>query len=93
MFRGSLWARYIVDGAYRSLDWALGLLIFFCLFLLSFIQVVDWAQGMLLYNMRFAKELARGRLLEANYLNSYMDRAQERITKQLKEDIAREKGA
>lgn len=29
------------------------------------LQVVDWAQGVLLYNMRFAKEMARGRLLEA----------------------------
>lgn len=28
-----------------------------------------------------------------SYLNSYMDRAQERITKQLKEEMAREKGA
>ncbi|KDD75094.1 1,3-beta-glucan synthase, partial [Helicosporidium sp. ATCC 50920] len=84
--RGSLKARYITDSAYRMLDWALGYMLFGFLFLLSFLQIVDIMQGALLFNMKFAKALQRSRLLESNFFSSYVDRAMERVTKNLKEE-------
>lgn len=41
----------------RVLDWTLGYIFFFFLFILSIIQLVDMLQGAILYNMRFAKSL------------------------------------
>jgi hypothetical protein len=89
-FRGSLTARRIVDQAYRILDWMLGYFLFAFLFLLSFLFVFDKVQGALLFNMKFAKALERSRLLEANYLTSYVDRASERSKKTLKEEVVAE---
>lgn len=68
------------------LDWALGYMLFGFLFLLSFLQIVDIMQGALLFNMKFAKALQRSRLLESNFFSSYVDRAMERVTKNLKEE-------
>ncbi|PSC69540.1 Callose synthase 5 [Micractinium conductrix] len=89
-FRSSLTARRIVDLAYRTMDWFLGWFLFVFLFLLSFLYFVDKVQGALLYNFKFAKMLERSRLLEANYLTSYVDRAAERQKKTLKEELVAE---
>lgn len=90
VFRRSLKARAVVDGAYRMLDWFLGYFLFGFLFLLSFLFIIDKIQGALLFNMKFAKALERSRLLEANYLTSYVDRASERSKKTLKEEVLKE---
>lgn len=92
-FRGSLSARRVVDSAYRMLDWFMGYFLFAFLFLLSFLFIFDKIQGALLFNMKFAKALERSRLLEANYLTSYVDRASERSKKTLKEEVMKELGA
>ncbi|KAL6774638.1 GSL1 [Auxenochlorella protothecoides x Auxenochlorella symbiontica] len=85
--RDSIMARHIVDASYRTLDWILGYIFFSFLFLLSFIQVVDMLQGAMLYNMKFAKALQRSRLMESNFLPSYVDRAMERLSRTLQEEI------
>ncbi|KFM22655.1 Callose synthase 5 [Auxenochlorella protothecoides] len=85
--RDSIMARHIVDASYRTLDWILGYIFFSFLFLLSFIQVVDMLQGAMLYNMKFAKALQRSRLMESNFLPSYVDRAMERLSHTLQEEI------
>ncbi|KAK2080835.1 hypothetical protein QBZ16_000689 [Prototheca wickerhamii] len=82
----SLKARFVVDTAYRVLDWILGYTFFFFLFILSFVQVVDMLQGAILYNMRFAKSLQRSRIMESNFLPSYVDRAMERLARTLREE-------
>jgi hypothetical protein len=47
----------------RSLDYMLGYLLFGGLFLLSFLGFVSRIQAALLFNVKFAKSLKRGRLL------------------------------
>ena len=47
----------------RSLDYLLGYLLFGGLFLLSFLGFVSRIQAALLFNVKFAKSLKRGRLL------------------------------
>lgn len=47
----------------RSLDYMLGYLLFAGLFLLSFVGFVSRIQAALLFNVKFAKSLKRGRLL------------------------------
>lgn len=47
----------------RSLDYMLGYLLFAGLFLLSFLGFVSRIQAALLFNVKFAKSLKRGRLL------------------------------
>lgn len=49
--------------AHRSLDYMLGYLLFAGLFLLSFVGFVSRIQAALLFNVKFAKSLKRGRLL------------------------------
>ncbi|KAL4419050.1 hypothetical protein ABPG77_011032, partial [Micractinium sp. CCAP 211/92] len=90
IFRGSLTARRIVDTAYRLLDWFLGYFLFIFLFFFAFLYFVDKIQGALLFNFKFAKMLERSRLLEANYLTNFVDRAMERNKKVLKEELQHE---
>lgn len=47
----------------RALDYMLGYLLFGGLFLLSFLGFVSRIQAALLFNVKFAKSLKRGRLL------------------------------
>ena len=74
----------------RMLDFFLGYFLFAFLFLFSFLVVFDKIQGALLFNMKFAKALERSRLLEANYLTSYVDRAAERSKTTLKAEVVAE---
>ncbi|KAL4451723.1 hypothetical protein ABPG75_007385 [Micractinium tetrahymenae] len=90
IFRSSLTARRIVDTAYRLLDWFLGYFLFLFLFLFAFLYFVDKIQGALLFNFKFAKMLERSRLLEANYLTNFVDRAMERNKKVLKDELQHE---
>lgn len=89
-FRGSLNARRVVDQAYRILDWFLGWFLFIFIFLFAFLYFVDKVQAALLFNFKFAKMLERSRLLEANYLTNFVDRAMERNKKILKEELETE---
>ncbi|KAK9815749.1 hypothetical protein WJX72_008855 [[Myrmecia] bisecta] len=67
-------ARYYVDLGYRIMDVGIGYFLFAFLFLLSFLQLVARVQTALLFNIKFASSLRRGRLLQGTYIQAYIDR-------------------
>ena len=88
-FSRNLKARAIVDQNYRFLDWSIGYFYFLMLLPLAFVQVFDWVQRALLFNLKFAKKLEQAKIL-GNNLTAYVDRALERMKKALKEEQAKE---
>lgn len=86
LYFGSRWgaARYYVNLSYRSLDYIIGYLLFAFLFLFSFVGFVGRIQSALLFNVKFVKELNRGRLM-GPYVQVVVERLhRERVIKEEK---------